>query len=145
MQDAKSKIEEIQARRDAMRAPLAAKEQEQHLVDMEALADAEEEHGFGCVKPLKVHGYKEGVATFAIIKSPGGTAYYRRYLDQLRNAKKESEKGKAQELLGESCVIYPPKGEEREAMLSAFPGFYICAAIEACKMAELSAEDEKKD
>jgi len=145
MQDAKSKIEEIQARRDAMRAALAAKEQEQKAIDLEALADAEEEHGFGCVEPLHVRGYKEGIPTFAIIKSPGGTAYYRRYLDQLRNAKKESEKGKAQELLGESCVIYPPKGEARDAMLSAVPGLYVCAAIAACKLAELVAEDEKKD
>lgn len=138
-------IEEIQARRDAMRAEQEKARAEQHEIDLAALADAEEEHGYDSVRSLVVRGYKKGLPTMAIVKSPGGTAFYKRYSDQVRNSKGDAKKvGEAQELMGEGCMIYPPPGDVRREMAKAFPGLLVSCGIEAVKLAELDAEEEKK-
>lgn len=140
-----SKIEEIQARREALKAKHVAAEQAQAEIDLCALADAEEEFGYGSVESLPVKDFVAGCPTMAIVKSPGGTPFYKKYTDQVRNAKGDVGKvGKAQEILGESCMIYPPPGEVRERMLASFPGLYVSCAVRAVKFAELDAETEKK-
>lgn len=140
-----SKIGEIQARREALKAKHREAEQAQAEIDLCALADAEEEHGYGSVESLPVKDFVAGCPTMAIVKSPGGTPFYKKYTDQVRNARGDVGKvGKAQEVLGESCMVYPPPGEVRDRMLAAFPGLYVSCAVRAVKFAELDAETEKK-
>jgi hypothetical protein len=135
---------EAEERRARLRAEAAQAESEQSDIDFAALVDAEEEHGFGAVESLKVSSYRAGVPTMAVIKAPSRT-YYRKYLDEFRNAKNDKARGVAQETLGQSCMVYPPSGDVRDRMLDAFPGLYVCAGIRAAKLGELDAEAEKKD
>lgn len=140
-----SKLEEIQARRAKLREAHDSARLAQEEIDYAALADAEEEHGYGSVKSIVVESFKAGCPTLAVVKSPGGTAFYKRYSDQVRNAKGDAKKvGEAQELMGQGCMIYPPVGEVRKAMAEAFPGLFVSAGIVAVRMAELDAEEEKK-
>lgn len=138
-------IEELKAKREALRAEYAEAEAKQAEIDLAALLDAEQEHGFGAVRSLKVRGYKKGLPTMAIVKSPGGTPFYRKYLDELANAKSDMKKRDAALALGRACIIYPPKGDVLDAMLDAFPGLPLSASMAAQKLAELETDEEKKD
>ncbi len=139
-------LEKVQAKREAMRLEWAAAEAAQNLIDQEALVDLEDEYGFGSVVSLKVPGFKKGLPTLAVVRSPGGgTGYYTKYKDQVRRAGKDAKKiGEAQEQIGEACLVYPPEGDLRKSMLEAFPGLMLSAGIAAVGLAELSADDEKK-
>lgn len=141
----KTALEMIQERREALKEKHRKAEAAQAEIDLSALADAEEEHGYGSVESLPVKDFVAGCPTMAIVKSPGGTPFYKKYTDQVRNARGDAMKvGKAQEVLGESCMVYPPPGEVRDRMLAAFPGLYVSCAVRAVKFAELDAETEKK-
>lgn len=138
-------IEELNDKRAALRAEHEAAEQAQAEIDLAALLDAEQEHGFGSVTSLKVRAYRKGLPTMVVVKSPGGTPFYRKYLDETSNAKSEMKKRDALLALGLACLAYPPKGELRDKMLEAFPGLTLSAGIAATKLAELEAESGKND
>lgn len=138
-------IEELNAKRAALRAEHEAAEQAQAEIDLAALIDAEQEHGFGSVTSLKVRAYRKGLPTLVVVRSPGGTPFYRKYLDETSNAKSDMKKRDALLALGVSCLVYPPKGDLRDKMLEAFPGLSLSAGIAATKLAELEVEAEKND
>lgn len=140
------KIRQIEERRAKRKAALETQRTEQYAIDLEALDALEQEHGDNCVAALEVNGYVPGLPTFAVVRSPGGTSFYKRYSDMVRKAGKSVQAiGAAQDMLGESCIVYPPEGAERERMYKEFPGLKISAAIRALKFVELEAADEKKD
>lgn len=136
----------IEATRAGRKAKIAEARAAQHLVDLRALNDLEEEHGDGSVVALEVSGFVEGLPTMVVIKSPGGTSFYNRYKDNVRVAGKNAQAiGAAQEQLGRAVIVYPADDETRKKMFAAFPGTEISAGIRAVKFVELAAADEKKD
>lgn len=139
-----SKIEELQAKRAALRAEEEAAEEMQAEIDLAALVSAEEEHGFGSVRAIRFKGFRRGTPTMAIVIAPA-RGHYREYLKNVRGGKNDAAKGEASERLGESCMVYPPHGSDmRRAMVEARPGVYVVAGIEVAKLAEGGIEDEKK-
>ena len=141
-----SKVEEIEARRAARKAESSKARDAQYEKDLEAFEALEIEHGDGCVARLSVRGFVPGLPTFAVVKSPGGTSFYKRYTDMVRRAQKNTQAiGAAQDMLADSCLVYPADEATRAAMFDAFPGLRITAAIRALKFVELEEEEEKKD
>lgn len=138
-------IEELNAKRAALRAEHEAERLKQEEIDLAALLDAEHEHGFGAVKGLKVREFRKGLPTMAIVKSPGGTPFYRKFLDEVSNAKTDMKKRDAIVSLGMACLIYPPKGELRDKMIDAFPGLPVSASVTAQRLADLEEEQAKND
>lgn len=140
------KLAEIKERRAARKEAATKERDEQYVKDMEALDALEAEHGEGSVAPLEVTGFVKGLPTLVVVKSPGGTSFYKRYSDQVRKAGKNTQAiGAAQDLLGEASIVYPSDKEVREQMFAQFPGTVITAAIRALKFVELEAAEEKKD
>ena len=138
-------LEDIQARREAARAAYESARAAQYEIDLAALADIEEEHGYGAVESLPVKGFTPGIPTMAIIRSPGGTRSYFVYTDKVHAAKQDIKQiANAQLELGRVCLLYPPPGEVRDAMVKAYPGLFISCAVRAVKLAELDSEEEKK-
>jgi hypothetical protein len=136
--DAKSKIEEIEARRAARKAEIATAREEQYALDLEALDGLEVEHGDGAIARLDVERFVSGHPTFIVMKAPSGIQY-KRFCDQVAQAtKKQDPKGRrdAENLLGASCWVYPAEEEKRKAMLDAFPGLLLSIAIKAAQLVE---------
>jgi hypothetical protein len=138
-------LEEIEKRRAARRARSVDARAAQHLKDMAALDALEEEHGESRVKALHVKHFVSGLPTFLVVKSPGGTGYYKRFADQIRAAKgNKSAESAAQDMLAESSIVYPTDKDVRAAMLAEFPNMLNDAALAAIHFVTLEAEDEKK-
>lgn len=142
-----SKIEELEKLRAERREAASKQRDEQHAKDLEALIELEDLYGFDALRKLNTTHFVPGIPTFAVIKSPGGTAVYKRYTDKVRKAQKQAQLiGAAQEELGISCLVYPdPKSEVAKAMIEAFPGMPISIAVAAINMVELQEDEEKKD
>ena len=139
-----TKLEEIQAKREQLRADAAKAEEMQAEIDYAALLDAEIEHGEGSVRSVQFVGYRAGTVTLAIVLPPS-RPHYREYVQKVREAKNDRVKGEAIERLGESCMIYPPHASDaRRAMVEARPGAFLVAGIEAIALAEGKADAEKK-
>lgn len=138
------KIEELEKKRAERLAALGAKEAEQTVKDLEARERLEEEHGF--VAAVKVARYADGFPTCAYVKTPDGPQY-KRYVDQIgKGVEKKSSKAQrdAQELLAQSCWVYPEEPDAKKAMLDRFPGLLTQIAIAAATLAEGKAEEEGK-
>ena len=137
-------IEEIQHRRAARKAAHQVAHDEQARRDLAALDELELEHGDGAVATIKTGRFAPGLPTFAVVRAPSG-AQYKRFVDQVRKAGQNLEaRGKAQDLLGESCLVYPREKAERDAMLAEFPGLLVSASVEAARLADLRGEEEGK-
>ena len=87
-----SKIEELQAKRAALRAEEEAAEEMQAEIDLAALVSAEEEHGFGSVRAIRFKGFRRGTPTMAIVIAPA-RGHYREYLKNVRGGKNDAAKG----------------------------------------------------
>lgn len=138
-------LEAIEARRAARRAASADARAAQFVIDMRALDALEEECGEASVKALHVKSYVKGLPTMVIVKSPGGTSYYKRFTDQVRAAKgnKQAE-GAAQDMLARAVIAYPADEKVIAAMLDAFPNMLNDAASAAVEFVRVEGEDEKK-
>lgn len=135
-------LEEKKAQR---REAAAATRRPQELIDARARDSAEEEHGFDRIRVLKTPYYKDGLPTIVIVKSPGGTKYWNRFKDQIRNAKKDERmKSAAEDQLARSSIVYPP-ADVLASMCTEFPNLLNVAANAAAALGTLDAEDEKKD
>lgn len=135
----------IEARRAARREAAAAAREAQFVKDMEALDALEEQHGPNQVKALHAKSYVAGLPTFIVVKSPGGTSYYKRFADQVRAAKNhKGAEAAAQDMLARSSIVYPADEETLGRMLDAFPNMLNDAALAAIEFVRLEAEDEKK-
>ncbi len=138
-----SKIEEIEARRAARRAATDEKRTEQEEKDLEAI-EALEVKNDEPLKTMSAAGFVPGLPVRVGFKAPSAE-YYKRFCQQVRRAGSNLEaRGSAQDLLGASCWVYPEDKATRDSMLAAFPGILVSVALEATKLAELTAEDEGK-
>ncbi len=142
----KSELELIEERRAARRKATAEAKEAQRVVDLKALDALEEEHGESRLRVLYVSGYVPGAPTMAVVKSPGGTSYWKRFQDQIRNAKGNRQlESAAQDMLARACLAYPSEPEALAAMLAAFPNMLNDVAGAAAGLARLETEEEKKD
>lgn len=139
-------VADIEKRREERKAALAEAYEEQFEKDLFALDALEAEHGDGRVKRMNAKYFVPGLPTFIVVKSPGGTALYKRYTDMVRAAGKNVHGiGAAQEMLGEACIAYPSDPDVLKAMIKEFNGAKISAALVAVGLVELEAQEEKKD
>lgn len=138
-------LKALQERREKMKREYAEAEAKQAAIDLAALVSAEEEFGFGEVESLKVPSFKPGLPTLAIVRSAGGTHFYKAYLHESINAKSAAKKTAAVETLGTACMVYPPPGELRDKMAEAFPGMLASAGLAVVRLADLASDAEKKD
>lgn len=138
-------LEETEKRRAARREATEQLKAEQYEKDMAALDQLEEEHGETCVKALHVGSFVHGLPTFVVVKSPGGTSYHKRFVDNVRKANGNKQlEGAAQDMLARASIVYPADAETLAAMLTAFPNMYNDVAAAAVDFVKLRAEDEKK-
>lgn len=136
---------EVEARRAARAADIAEARDAQETADLEAI-DALEAVAGESYKTMTANGFRAGVAVKIAFRAPTAPEY-KRYLDQYgRAASKNDAKGRrdAQELLAESCWVYPADKEARASVRDAFPGTLVSLSIEAAKAAELRGEEEGK-
>ncbi len=142
-----SRAEELEAKLEAKRAERAAAEEAQYEKDLEARIELEDEHG--TIAAVKVSKFVAGQPTRAFVRMPS-SAEYKRYKAQVYAASSANRKSatstlQAQELLAQSCWVYPATKEAREAMLEAFPGLLTPLIIAATALAEGVAEESGKD
>lgn len=136
-------VEEIEARRAARKAQTEQAKAEQYAKDLEAIDALEVESGEE-IATLTVNGYKAGLPVLVGVKAPSALQY-KRFADQIRNAKENlNKRAQAQDLLAESCWVYPSDKDARKAMLEAFPGVLVSIAVEVAKLAELRSAEEGK-
>lgn len=137
-------VEAIQKKRTELRAASVEASKAQEAIDLEALLDAEVAHGYGSVRSLKVPGYVKGLPTMAIVRSPE-KRYHKRYTEMVRRANGDLNKiAEALDMLGTTCLVYPPEGELREAFAESFPSFLSSCGLAAVELATLAGADEKK-
>lgn len=137
-------LDAIEARRAARRDAAAAAKDVQFVADMTALDALEEEHGVGQVKALHVPVFVAGLPTMAIVKSPAGTSFYKRFADQVRAAKGNPQMiTAAGEVLARACIVYPDAATQA-LMVDAFPNMLNDAANAAAGFVQMQTEAEKK-
>ena len=135
----------VEARRAATKKKREQKRLAQRLIDMQAIAELEEESGLE-VKTLEPQGrYVEGAPAVVAVRPPS-KAEYNRYTSQLRSSKESSTKrGDAMDLLAKTCIVYPAKESDAlKALFEHFPGTLNSVVMVVTKLAELESEDEKK-
>lgn len=139
------KKEEIEARRAARAAKLSSARDDQEVADLEAIDALEFERGETFLT-LTVNKYVAGQPVKVAYKAPSSSEY-RRYCDMLARATQKNDvlaRKAAQELLAESCWVYPSDKERRDSFKETHPGVLLSIAVECAKAAELRAEDEGK-
>lgn len=133
-------LEEIEARRAQRKAKLAEDERAQRALDLEAIDALEVEHGDSSVAVVEMP-YTSGLPTCAAVRCPK-PAEIKRYQARLREQKPDP--AKAAEELGAVCQVYPPAGEDRDALHAARPGLLVQLGTEAVKLSIGRAESEGK-
>lgn len=136
-------IEEIEKRRAERRAAHDQARTDQIAADLGAIDALEAADGVP-LHTMTANGFKPGVPVKIAFRAPT-PVQYKRYCDMVGRADKDpAARLRAQTMLAESCLVYPPEGEPRKAMIEALPGLLVSLSIEAAKVAELRAEDEGK-
>ena len=133
-------IDEINARREARKAALAARAAEQETRDIEALDDFEAERGDTSVAAVRV-AYTPGLTTMAIVRCPT-RAEIKRF--QARTKGKDPDVVAAATELAEACLLYP-QGEAYAQLVEARPGLPVQLGTAAIRLATGQAEAEGKD
>lgn len=135
-----SPLEALEKKRADRKKSSAKAREDQYLIDLTALDKFEEDLGDGCVSSLSTDAYVAGCPTMVILKAPS-EQYYKRFVQQVRKAGANLEaRGAAQDMLADSCWIYPAEKDDRAKMIAAFPGILTSVAVEAAKLAELSGK-----
>lgn len=140
----KTKLEELEQKREALVEERAKAETAQYEKDLEARIRLEDDHG--TVGSVKVR-YVPGQATQAFVKTPS-PAHYKRYKDLLQRSgedkKSATKKAEAIDQLAKDSWIYPESEEERAKMLEKVPGLLTSIFVVAVRLAEGKGEDEGK-
>ena len=141
-----SKVEQLEAKLETMRAEKARAEEAQYEIDLEARIALESEHD--AIAGVKVAKFISGQPTRAYLRTPTG-AEYKRYKAQMFAAGTEKKgavtPAKAQEMLAQACWVYPAPGDAQAAMLEAFPGLLSQLFLAAAALSEGKMEIEGKD
>lgn len=136
-------VTEIENRRAERKAAAAKAREEQYAKDLEAIDAMEIESGEE-LATLKVANYKPGLPSLVGVKAPS-EAYYKRFAQMIRKSGQNLEaRAHAQDLLADSCWVYPKDDDQRKAMKEAFPGVLVSIAVKAAELAELNADEEGK-
>jgi hypothetical protein len=143
-------LADIRARRAKRAASIEAQREAQLVVDYEAIESIEDELGPSNVSVVELNAFAPGLpAAFAVKVMP--PAVGKRYHDRLKPQQGRSGQMKpvdaisAVEEVGAVCLVYPPAGETRDALLDARPNLLAQAGGEAIKLAEGRAESEGKE
>lgn len=142
------KLEEIEARRQARRAANVDARQAQEIVDLTEIDKLEGERG-ETLHVCRVNRFVPGVVAKLAFRAPT-RGEYKRYSDTVfggRNVAKGDLKSsvEAQRVLGEVCMVYPPKGEAREALIDASPGVMTTIGQLASKLGDAAEEETGKE
>jgi hypothetical protein len=148
--------EELQKRREALankrdeqRTSEAKAHALQEIVDLEAIAELEAEHGFDRVLPVKLIGWKPGAdaATHIAVRVPlKRESLIKRYESQI--TKPKADLAAALHTLAEACVVYPDRKTQKdlyEATMELAPGILSKSGGLIVKAVEGKADEEKKD
>lgn len=136
----------IEERRAKRREAMKAARRPQEVIDNKAIDNLEEEHGFDRLRVLRTPYFREGLPAAVVVKSPGGTSYWKRFQDQIRDAKGNKQlEGAAQDMLARACIVYPADAEVLKAMCVEFPNLLNDSAGAAATLGKLDMEGEKKD
>ncbi len=139
-----NELEAIEARRTERKKATETAKAAQYVLDMTALDKLEEEHGETNVKALHVNAYAKGLPTFVVVKSSGGTGFYKRFTDQVRKAKGNKDlEAAAQDQLARASIAYP-EPEVVSRMFEAFPNMFNDVAQAAVDFVKLEDQQEKK-
>lgn len=143
------KIERIQAQRKAIRDALDVQRVEQEAADLEAIADLEVEHGPSNVAVLRIN-YAPGLPSLVAVRIPS-KAEMKRYRDTIKPGTgrggqlKVGDFDLAYSQIGGACIVYPPAGELRDALLDQRSAVKVEAGHAAVKLGESRDADEGKD
>jgi hypothetical protein len=125
----------IEARRAERKAGIAKARAEQYGRDVVQVDRLEQELGDDRVAVLKTPSFVAGLPTVIVVKTPT-KAQFARFRSQVQKSKSNSEAiGAAQQLLGDSCVIYPER-EIYDRMLGEWPALQDNAGLEAIRLGE---------
>lgn len=140
MTDVLDPVQAIEARRAARKAELAKQRQVQLAIDLEAIDAIEVELGDSAVAILDVP-YSPGLPAVLAVRCPRSSEL-KRYQHRLRG--KDPDTAAAAEEIGAVCIVYPPAGELRTALLESRPGLTVQAGTSALGLATGKARDEGK-
>ena len=140
MTDVLDPVQAIEARRAARKAELAKQRQVQLAIDLEAIDAIEVELGDSAVAILDVP-YSPGLPAVLAVRCPRSSEL-KRYQHRLKG--KDPDTAAAAEEIGAVCIVYPPAGELRTALLDARPGLTVQAGTSALGLATGKARDEGK-
>lgn len=135
-------LADIEKRRAERKASLKEKRDEQYAKDLEALDALEVQYGDDSVAAVETPGYVPGLPTMAVSRAPTKDEY-KRFRDMVVRSKGGPAQIEAQDLLADSCVVYPDK-ETYKAMREAFAGLHVSMAVAAVKLADGKAAEEGK-
>jgi hypothetical protein len=114
-EELKARHEALAAKRDEQRKTEAKAHAQQDIIDREAIADLEAEHGFDRVLPIALLGWKPnaGAATIVAVRVPlKSESIIKRYESQI--TKPKPDLAAALHLLAESCVVYPDRKTQKD-------------------------------
>lgn len=143
---AAERIELAQERRSKLREETDAAKLEQLATDLEAIADLEEELGESMVVAMDAKVWSPGCPVKIAVRAPNA-AQYKRHLDTVMRGTRDKDVNATTSsvtLIGESCLVYPPKGELRDALIRTVPGAYLSAGQLAVQLGESEKANEKK-
>jgi hypothetical protein len=133
-------IADIQERRAKRKELRARAREEQYAKDLERVDLLEEEHGDDRVAVLETPSYVPGLPTVVVVKTPPA-AVFNRFRSMIRKAQKNMDQmGAAQELLADSCVVYPD-AETYKRMKDEWPSIHDSVGVEAIRLGEAKGKE----
>ena len=140
-----SKREEIEARRAARRAEAMQGRAEQELIDLQALDDAEDQHGCQRVAEFPLDRHVVGLPCSVIVRAPTALEF-KRYQDQVKNLTEKDASGRIKfgTQLGETCLVYPSK-EVFAQLKDEFPAMPLQIAERVVRLAIGARKEEGKE
>lgn len=138
-----SKLEEIEARREARKAALREAQEEQRAADLEAVDALEVEHGDSNITLLDLP-FTPGMPTLVAGRAPT-TLEIKRYRDRVKPRKdgKPGDPVAAAEEIASVCRVYPD-ADTYAQVLEARPGVHIQLGLEVMKLATGRAQEDAK-
>lgn len=135
-----SPLDEIRAKIAARKAAHQQAREEQELVDLIALDEAQEQHGVDGVATLSIP-FTEGLPAMCAARTPTLNEI-KRY--RTRAKEKNADMTKAAEELASTCLVYPDR-ETFAKMVAERPAIHAQLGVEAIKLATGKSEAEGKE